>query len=166
MTPATPTPTPPPPSTPRLLLLPLLLAGCATTTSTTGLRSPQVLLDTDRAFAAEAQAHGIQAAFTRFAAPDALVLEAGGVLRGRDAVQTTFAGTDQVDLTWEPGGGELSPDGEVGFTWGTWRRRLKNAPSDAAPPRTGRYLTTWRRTAEGYRWTADLGDSDPPAAPP
>jgi ketosteroid isomerase-like protein len=141
-----------------LLWLTLALSACATA----GLRSPEVLLETDRAFAADAQEHGVQAAFTRFAAPDAWVLKAGGAARGRDAVQATFAGAGQVDLRWEPKGGELSEAGDVGFTWGTWSRRIKG---EAGQPQTGRYLTTWRRTAEGYRWTADLGDSDPPPAP-
>jgi ketosteroid isomerase-like protein len=133
----------------------VLLCSCATVA-----RSPEALLEADRAFAAEAQAHGLQAAFTRFAADDAWVLKAGGALRGRAEVEKTFAGTEQVDLRWEPSGGELSAGGDVGFTWGTWTRRLKSDPPGAV--KRGRYLTTWRRTAEGYRWTADLGDEDPP----
>jgi ketosteroid isomerase-like protein len=79
---------------------------------------------------------------------------------GRAAVAQTFAGTERVDLRWEPRGGQLSETGDVGFTWGTWTRRLRGDASGQVE--TGRYLTTWRRTAEGYRWTADLGDTDPP----
>jgi len=138
----------------------VLAASCATLAS----RSPQALLDADRAFAEEARAHGLQAAFTGFAATDALVLKAGGVERGRAAVEATFAGTENVDLRWEPLGGELAEGGDVGFTWGTWTRRLKGDATGAV--QTGRYLTTWRRTAQGYRWTADLGDSDPPRKAP
>jgi hypothetical protein len=141
----------------RLSLLALLGAACATTSPA------QPLLDADRAFAEDAKVHGMQAAFTRFAAPDAWVLKAGGAERGRAAVERTFAGTDQVDLRWEPQGGELSGAGDLGWTWGTWSRRLKG--QDEGPVRTGRYLTTWRRTPEGYRWTADLGDEDPPPKP-
>ena len=140
---------------PCLVLLSLM--GCAH-------GSADVLLETDRAFAAECQAKGLQAAFTHYAAEDAVVLKAGGVLTGRDAVARTFAGTEQVELRWEPKGGELAQSGDVGFTWGTWTRRLKS--EEPGVVKSGRYLTTWRRTVEGYRWTADLGEADPPPKAP
>ncbi len=151
------------PSSRATLLTALLGLSCATP----GARSPAPLLEADRAFAEEARLHGVPAAFTRFAAPDAWVLKASGPERGREAVARTFAGREKMDLRWEPKGGELSADGEQGYTWGTWTLTMKGEAPGV--PLTGRYLTTWRRTAEGYRWTADLGESDPPppaAAPP
>ena len=133
----------------------LCAASCATTRA-----SVAPLLEADRAFAAEARAHGIQVAFTRFAAEDAWVLKPGGALRGRAEVEKAFAGTGKVDLRWEPQGAEVSETGDVGYTWGTWTRQVQGDDAVAH----GRYLTTWRKTAEGYRWTADLGDTDPPPA--
>jgi ketosteroid isomerase-like protein len=131
----------------------VFLTGCAHPNL-----NPPALFAADRAFAKMAMNKGIQAAFTEYADDYATVLKQH-VEIGKGAVKSTFAGMENVVLVWEPQGGELSSDGEIGWTWGTWKRWLKTDPNKST---TGRYLTVWRRSKDGsYRWSADLGDADP-----
>jgi hypothetical protein len=55
---------------------------------------------------------------------------------------------DSLRLTWQPLGLELARDSTLGVTWGI---AVASTRWGDAPPRIGRYTTTWRRD-EG-RWT-------------
>lgn len=117
------------------------------------------VFEADRAFARYALQHGAQAAFVEFAAPDAILFDAGtGPVRGRAAIGALFEGAKAVPR-WAPEGGEVAASNDLAWTWGayTW------TPVDpAAKPATGYYVSVWRRIDGRWRWVADLGVPAPP----
>ena len=141
----------------RWLLALMMIAGVESVAAQRA--SLDEVMDTDRAFARHALAHGAQAAFVEFAAPDAILFVGGrGPVRGRAAIGALFAGTTAVPR-WAPEGGEVAASNDLAWTWGpyTW------TPADPqARPATGYYVSVWRRIDGRWRWVADLGVPAPP----
>jgi hypothetical protein len=131
----------------------VLLAGCSSNQEATAAAS--ALMDADRAFAADADARGVHAAFTAALAEDAVIFRPEAV-----PGQKWLAANpeDSPPLAWEPDGAEVAGSIDLGVTTGTWALGSDDS---------GRYVTVWRR--EGERWVVvlDHGVSLPPeqAAP-
>jgi len=68
---------------------------------------------------------------------------------------------DAYQLTWTPEGGELSPDGTMGYTWGHYEGwSLKGAGIER-----GRYVTVWKKEPDGsWKVVLDSSNEDPPQA--
>lgn len=99
----------------------------------------------DTAFAALAQRSGSQAAFTTYAAQDAVQL-ARTMIFGRDGIHRLLAGSPP--LTWGPVVEDASQD--LGYTIGTY----------ALGAAHGNYLTIWRLESDGsWRFVLDGGVS-------
>jgi ketosteroid isomerase-like protein len=81
-------------------------------------------------------------------------------VRARDSV--TVFGTPGHRLAWQPTESGAFTDGRHGWTRGAWQV-LDPAGTRLA---TGRYITIWRRTAEGWRVVMDTGVNDPPRGTP
>ena len=97
---------------------------------------------------------GLADGFTSMLADDAVYLHPGAVvMRGRDAVRAFLAAqapTATTVLRWTPERAEVSIDGKAGYTWGTSVVTVQGA--DGQPvTRFGRYISFWRRGADG-RW--------------
>jgi len=61
-------------------------------------------------------------------------------------------------LLWSPENGGISSAGDLGYTYGKYIRRYVN-DVDATITETGRYLTIWRKLAEGkYKVEVDMGN--------
>ena len=104
------------------------------------------------------------AGFGRHVAEDAIFFSGAGPVAGTAAVVA-----DWVDyltpggptLTWAPDRVEASSGGDVAFTWGGWTYTAKDGA-----PLTGRYLTAWRRGADGrLRAVLDADAAPIPALP-
>ena len=105
------------------------------------------LLEVDRAFAAKAQADGVPAAFTEYAAEDALMLSRENIVSGRAGVEQRFGNWPEgARLEWSPEIARVSSRGDMGWTWGN---SAYTAPDGTRMP--GRYVSIWTRDAEG-RW--------------
>lgn len=105
------------------------------------------LLAADRAFNAKAEADGVPAAFTEFAAEDALIVTSSEILTGRAGVSASYQNWPQgARLEWAPETARVSTRGDMGWTWGN---STYTAPDGAR--RTGRYVSIWTRDVEG-RW--------------
>jgi ketosteroid isomerase-like protein len=113
----------------------------------------------DLAFSAACVARDF-VAFYGFIEEDAVFVNRDGAVVGRAAV-----GTDWVPylteggptLRWAPTEAEAAAAGDVVFTRGDWVM----TPAGAGTPVTGRYLTVWRKAADG-RWRVALDGSDTP----
>lgn len=120
----------------------------------------------DRAFAAQAGREGAGAAFAAHALQDAVVFGAfGELIRGPEPIRAAF-GPGPSQWEWAPVAGDASPDGGLGFTVGeaVIRRR---APDGSWTPSYSKYLTLWRRTADGrVGFLADGGNARPPGTGP
>lgn len=134
--------------------------------------SPAVapLFEADLAFA-RAVATGDRAAFADLLEPDALFGGATQLRDGRAAVVEGWAPLlepSSPKLTWAPADGERSTSGDLGYTIG--HSRFEGPGPDGKPRvNEGRYLTVWRRGADG-RWRVLFDLSYDPervaAAPP
>jgi ketosteroid isomerase-like protein len=123
----------------------------------------RAILDTDRAFAAKAVAHGRADAFHEYAAEDAVSLPGGQIPYGRQAIfASDTADTEPGEsLEWTPLSGGVAPSGDLGYSVG-------EAVYGAGGQRVYlKYLTVWRKQEGGsFRYIADGGTTRPaPAAP-
>jgi ketosteroid isomerase-like protein len=104
------------------------------------------------------------AGFARLVAPDAVFFSRQGLSEGRDAVVERwrpFLTEGGPTLRWSPQRAEASGEGDLGFTVGEWEL------SQGGEVATGRYLTVWRRAADGrYEAVLDGTFLDASAAPP
>ncbi len=110
------------------------------------------LMDADRAFAAHAQAEGVVAAFTAYAAEDALMVTSSEIATGRAGVAARFAQWPQgARLEWAPETARVSARGDMGWTWGN---SAYIAPDGTRTP--GRYVSVWTRDYDGnWRFAFD-----------
>lgn len=118
------------------------------------------LLEADRAFDLATAQRGLDGWMSFFAA-DAVANTPGGPVRGREALRSHYAGMfarKGFSIRWRPFHAEASKDGSMGYTLGT---AVIEWTDDAgkAVKRDGRYLTVWRREADGqWRVVSDMGN--------
>lgn len=119
------------------------------------------LIAADRAFAAATAERGLDGWLSYFA-EDAVEFERNGpASRGLDAIRERDAGMfedGEVRLVWEPDDAGVFDDGLYGYTRGPYR--VLDATSGEERGR-GRYLTIWRREADGFKVVLDTGTPDP-----
>ncbi|MBB6144808.1 ketosteroid isomerase-like protein [Silvibacterium bohemicum] len=117
------------------------------------------LFDLEKKFAHDT-ATGGGAAFAKWFADDAVTLadsEAPVIGLAAIAANTTWS-ADQYQLIWTPDGGRMSPAGDMGFTWGHYAGHGKDRNGNAVDT-GGRYMTVWKRQADGT-WKVELDASN------
>ncbi len=128
------------------------------------------LLAADRAFAAATAARGA-AGWGSFFAADGFMVPPSGELpkggpAGAEAEMRAFLADSKASLGWHPEQAVLALSGDLGYTLGTWERHA-TGPDGQVVIRTGRYLTVWRRQADGtWKVAADIGNVAPPSPAP
>jgi ketosteroid isomerase-like protein len=154
--------------TPTRLFLPLLALGSACGRSPDLAPARRALEDADHAFN-QATASRRTDGWMEFMAEDGALIRGAGTLQGqpavRDAITKMFADTS-FTLTWEPLQVDVGSGGDLGYTVGHWVARFRDAKG-APGSNTGRYLTVWKREADGsWKVVQDIGVQDvAPAAP-
>ena len=135
----------------------LLLAACATSTSTPGEPNADVLLKLDREFAKQSAARGALA-WQEIMAPNAAKPANGGRwLMGPQEIGDNMksAFDSGFTLAWEPARAGISRGGKLGYTWG----RYHSVFSGTA--REGTYMTAWQKQPDGsWKVLFDTGDPD------
>lgn len=129
--------------------------GCTTT-----VVDPEELMAADRRFQGETAERGTSGWVDAFA-HDGKLVSGGGVIEGKAAIRDAMGVLDSPDysLTWEPEFAEAS--GELGYTYGTYTRTTNDTAGNAAVE-TGRYVTVWRREADGgWKVVLDMGSPAP-----
>ncbi|HJU89335.1 MAG TPA: nuclear transport factor 2 family protein, partial [Gemmatimonadaceae bacterium] len=121
----------------------------------------------DAAFSRVAGESGAPAAFGQYAAPDGATFGGSGAinlgpLAIRSSLQTSRSA--QSAWSWRPVYGAASAGGDLAYTVGEATIRPPNAA--AADVYYGKYLTVWRRQADGsLKYLVDAGNSIPAPAP-
>jgi len=122
----------------------------------------------DRAFSARAAEIGVARSFREYMSDSDAIAFAGGAepARGPDQIYAAYGGDepDNGKLAWAPVEGWGSSGGDMAVTTGKWTF----TPNDTAKkPRTGRYVTVWRKNGAGqWKGIVDIGNPDPPPPPP
>ena len=157
-----------------LWVIPVLLGGCASQSSSPGLTplpsmvkdiepSRKALRQADQAFAKLAQKNGAAQAFYQFLAPGGTVLLPDAQpLEGREVVRVRLTAASETILDWETSGARISENGDLGYSWGTFESSTK-APEAKAQHTYSKYLSVWKKQPEGsWRIILHASNSSPP----
>ena len=120
------------------------------------------LLQADRDFARATAQRGMDGWMEAYTADAVRLTMGGAVARGHEAIRefdaSIFEDPD-VRLVWTPTDGGAFSDGHYGWTTGTSFMHRVSSPTDTLWQ--GRYVTLWRREADGrWRVVLDTGASD------
>ena len=121
-----------------------------------------LLFDLEARFAKDVLERG-GAAFADWFAEDGVSLGNGqppGV--GRVAIVKSANWSPQVyQLVWTPTDAAMGPSGDMGYTWGHFEGRSKDANGNPVVT-TGRYMTIWRKQPDGnWKVVLDAGSNEP-----
>jgi ketosteroid isomerase-like protein len=122
------------------------------------------LMDLERRFAADVATGGGKAFASWFAA-DAVSLSNGKpAILGRGAIAAAANWDPKTyQLTWTPTGAQMGPSNDMGFTWGHYEGRSRDAHGEPILV-TGRYMTVWRKLPDGsWKVALDASATEPPA---
>lgn len=151
---------------PPLALVLAALGACARSEDVAATRA--ALLDADRAFnraTAERRTDG----WVDFFAEDGAMIWPARTFTGKIAIRERMAqlfADTSFALTWEPTGADVGRAGDLGYTVGSSESRYRDARGTSVT-RTGRYLTVWKKQADGsWKVVVDIGVQDPPPAAP
>jgi ketosteroid isomerase-like protein len=131
-----------------------LAASLATAAPTTDVSE---VIAAERAFARAARTDGVNAAFLRYSAPDALIFQP----EPKSAKAALAAKPiPAVPLSWWPVYAGIAASGDLGFTTGPY------VAGSGERKVHGWYFTIWRRQPDGsWRWVLDHGPPTREAAP-
>jgi ketosteroid isomerase-like protein len=124
-----------------------------------------LLFDLEARFARDVLEHG-GAAFANWFADDGVALNNGAApLIGKVAiVKSANWSPKDYQLTWTPTDALMGPSGDMGYTWGHYEGRSKDANGNPVQT-SGRYITVWRKEPDGsWKVVLDAGANDAPAA--
>jgi ketosteroid isomerase-like protein len=116
----------------------------------------QEIIETETAFAALALEKGLQIAFVRYAAQDAVLNRNGRLIVGKQAIEAFYGDPEmqKVRLTWKPDFVGASASGDLGYTYGKYS--YESVDEDGKEVKfNGIFHTVWKRQANGtwrYVW--------------
>jgi ketosteroid isomerase-like protein len=124
-----------------------------------------LLFDLEKRFAKDVLERG-GAGFASWFADDGVVLGNGAVPEiGKVAIAKAsdwLPGNYQ--LTWTPTDAVMGPSGDMGYTWGHYEGRSKDANGNPVLS-GGRYITVWRKQPDGtWKVVLDAGANDAPTS--
>jgi ketosteroid isomerase-like protein len=144
-----------------------LAVACRPATSGSDAAEVAQLLNTDREWGKLAATSKNADSVAAYWTDDARVLMTGQpVISGKSAIREMVAGTMKIPgfhVTWTPDSAVVSRSGDLGYTYGTNAFTVPDSTGKLVTT-PGRYLTVWRKEADG-RWRCVYDISNPaPAA--
>lgn len=124
-----------------------------------------LLYDLEAKFAKDVLARG-GAGFADWFASDGVALGNGAApLIGKVAIAKSATWSPQAyQLTWTPTDALMGPSGDMGYTWGHYEGHSKDANGNPVTT-SGRYMTIWRKEADGtWKVVLDAGSTEPAGA--
>jgi len=110
---------------------------------------------TDVDFSNHSKDNGIRKAFLEYMEDDGVLLRPNELpIIGADAIEYMSSMNDSsMELTWEPHGGDVSEQGDMGYTYGVYT--LKDSDNVSK----GTYVTIWRKQKDGtWKFMLDSGN--------
>jgi ketosteroid isomerase-like protein len=140
-------------------------AGANPLSDTSVTPGKALLFDLEAKFA-KATAEGGGKAFATWFAEDGVSLgNHQTAVHGREAIAKNATWLPQdYQLVWTPTDGVMSPAGDMGYTWGHYEGRSKDKDG-STKVMSGRYLTIWRKEADGsWKVLLDASQEEPAEA--
>lgn len=134
-------------------------------TDTTVKPGKVLLFELEARFAKDVAARG-GAAFADWFAGDGVSLGNGAAPNiGKVAIAKSANWSPKdYQLTWTPTDAMMGPSGDMGYTWGHYEGHSKDANGNPLTT-TGRYITVWRKEADGsWKVVLDAGANEPAAS--
>ena len=134
-------------------------------TDTTVKPGKVLLFDLEARFAKDVAARG-GAAFADWFAEDGVAMGNGAQPKiGKVAVAKSANWLPKYyQLTWTPTDALMGPSGDMGYTWGHYEGRGKDAHGNPVVT-SGRYMTVWRKEPDGnWKVVLDAGSNEPAGA--
>ena len=156
----------------RLLTCLVILTACsasssggtpyADTMTTAELR--ESVMQADRDFSSDFAQRRVEGWVNWFDTAGVQVDASGAMPKGHDQIRahmTRNFGDSTRILAWRPLSAEVSGDGTMAYTIGTWDFHVRGRDS-ASSRGSGHYLTVWRRQADkSWKVLADIGTQHP-----
>ena len=123
------------------------------------------LLELEGRFA-QAVASGGGKEFAKWFADDAVALNNGlPAVLGRAAIAAQANWDPKLyHLSWVPQGAQMGPSNDMGFTWGHYEGHSIDKAGQPVT-KTGRYMTVWKKQANGeWKVAMDASADEPPGA--
>ena len=117
----------------------------------------------DSAFALAADLQGTGFAFAQYVAPQGVVFSGSEIVIGTDAVRALFDEQQRAGgtLNWRPVYADAAESGDLGFTIGEYVFTGRGTTGTVVQ-RFGKYLTIWKKQADGeWRFMVDGGNTSP-----
>jgi ketosteroid isomerase-like protein len=124
-----------------------------------------LLLELDGRFS-QAVATGGGKVFASWFADDGVTLNNGKPpVMGRTAIAASAHWDPKTyQLTWVAQGAQMGPSNDMGFTWGRYEGRSQDKNGQPVVI-SGRYMTVWKKMADGnWKVALDASADEPPAA--
>lgn len=124
-----------------------------------------LLFDLEARFAKDTKDRG-GAGFASWFAEDGVALGNGQPpVIGKVAIEKSANWlAKDYQLTWTPTDAQMGPSGDMGYTWGHFEGRSKDASGNPVLT-SGRYMTIWRKQPDGsWKVVLDAGANEPAAA--
>lgn len=134
-------------------------------TDTTVKPGKVLLFELEARFAKDVATRG-GAAFADWFADDGVALGNGAAPKiGKVAIAKSANWSPKdYQLTWTPTDAMMGPSGDMGYTWGHYEGRSKDAHGNPVLT-SGRYITMWRKQADGnWKVVLDAGANEPAGA--
>lgn len=124
------------------------------------------VLEADRQFEKATVEKGLEGWMAAFD-DDAMMFGREGTSRGKAAIREAMAPAFVLPgfhFTWTPIRAEVSNDGQLGYSYGQYDRRVTN-PEGQDNVKAGTYVTVWKKQKDGsWKVIADFGASVPMVA--
>jgi ketosteroid isomerase-like protein len=114
-------------------------------------------------FMQAAAAHGSEGYLSYYAEESVEVPNGADFLIGKNAIAKTMGFLDDKNnsLTWKPIGADVSSSGDLGYTYGTYEFRSKDASGKPSVSH-GKYTSIWKRQKDGsWKVVLDMGNASP-----
>jgi ketosteroid isomerase-like protein len=133
----------------------LLLSSCVPNINKEQLKKE--IWDTEKAFEKMAAQKGVPEAFFHFADDSAVIVRDNNtIIKGKDSIKMYYEKGDTTDVTvnWSPDFIDVSNCGTMGYTYGKYIWRIKNANGETVEHK-GVFHTVWKKQQDNtwkYVW--------------
>lgn len=147
------------------------MTGCATTPPDTHDADVAALKDTEAAWVKDAATKDVEKFVAHYSDDASVLLPNAPIFNGKDAIRGALKpilADPNFALEFSPTRVDVAKSGDLGFTQGPYSMTVTDPATKAATTEKGKYLTVYRKQADGS-WKAVedtfMSDAPPPAAP-